>query len=141
MNEKQIEKFLEIVSEINKDYDFNDYVINYIDKEDLEDIKDFEELEDYINDLNNNNNNEITREEVIYYSNAIEYLAKNDASLLDSLELAEELGYTIKDINSELLASLLKTQENEGEYNNFTEELINKLKELDLFNKEGGLNE
>lgn len=141
MNEKQIEKFLEIVSEINKDYDFNDYVINYIDKEDLEDIEDFEELEDYINDLNNNNNNEITQEEIIYYSNAIEYLAKNDASLLDSLELAEELGYTIKDINSELLASLLKTQENEREYNNFTEELINKLKELDLFNKEGSLNE
>lgn len=141
MNKKQIERFLEVVSEINKDYDFNDYVINYIDKEDLEDIEDFEELEDYINNLNNNNNNEITQEEIIYYDNAIEYLAKNDASLLDSLELAEELGYTIKNINSELLASLLKTQENEGEYNNFTEELINKIKELDLFNEKGGLNE
>lgn len=48
--------------------------------------------------------------EVIYYTNAIEYLMKHDASLSRSLELANELGYTTENLNSELLASLLATR-------------------------------
>ena len=31
--------------------------------------------------------------EIIYYSNAIEYLQKNDNSLRESLAIADELGY------------------------------------------------
>jgi len=44
--------------------------------------------------------------EIIYYSKAIVYLQNNDASLIDSLVIAEELGYKIENINSELLATL-----------------------------------
>lgn len=48
--------------------------------------------------------------EIIYYSNAIEYLKENDPSLRDSLEIASEFGYEISNLNSEILASLLSSQ-------------------------------
>ena len=48
--------------------------------------------------------------EIIYYSNAIKFLAENDPSLHESLELAEEFGYSAKDLNSEILASLLASK-------------------------------
>tara|TARA_B100001175_G_scaffold241185_1_gene207521 strand:+ start:960 stop:1394 length:435 start_codon:yes stop_codon:yes gene_type:complete len=44
--------------------------------------------------------------EVIYYHKAMEYLKENDCSLSESVELATEHGYTLENINSELLASL-----------------------------------
>lgn len=53
---------------------------------------------------------EINQEEVIYYSNAMEYLRKNDGSLQLSIGIALELGYELKNVNSELLATLLKQQ-------------------------------
>ena len=56
--------------------------------------------------------------EVIYYASAMEYLMENDNSLRESLEIAHELEYTADKINSELLASLLKSQ---NERENFTE--------------------
>jgi hypothetical protein len=72
--------------------------------------------------------------EIIYYSNAITYLQKNDPSLRESLEIASELGYTIKNINSELLASLLASQnaindflDLENEIENFFSELLTEL--------------
>lgn len=68
--------------------------------------------------------------EIIYYTDAIKYLAENDCSLRNSLEIAAEMGYEIKNINSELLASLLassKAQEDffdlKGEIETFFEEL------------------
>jgi len=45
--------------------------------------------------------------EIVYYSNAMEFLTKHDVSLDVSLEKAEEYGYTPSQLNSELLASLL----------------------------------
>ena len=57
-------------------------------------------------------------QEVIYYASAMEYLMENDNSLRESLEIAHDLGYTADKINSELLASLLKSQ---NERENFTE--------------------
>lgn len=45
--------------------------------------------------------------EIIYYSNAIEFLRNNDPSLQNSLQIAEELGYSPSKLNSEILASLL----------------------------------
>lgn len=48
--------------------------------------------------------------EVIYYSDAIKFLAENDPSLQESLELAEEFGYSAKDLNSVILASLLASK-------------------------------
>lgn len=68
--------------------------------------------------------------DVIYYSNAINYLKENDPSLNESLEIASEFGYTLEDLNSELLASLLASQNArndffglEDEINTFFEDL------------------
>jgi hypothetical protein len=69
---------------------------------------------------------QINQEEVIYYSNAIKYLAENDASLTDSRDLALELGYELKDINSELLATLLQQKNLNEELDN----LVSDIKEL-----------
>lgn len=74
--------------------------------------KDFETSEELIEALRE----QITEDEVIYYSNAINYLSENDASLIESLSLAHDLGYTVDNINSELLATLLQQQ-------NYNEEL------------------
>jgi len=49
--------------------------------------------------------------EVIYYADAIKYLAENDNSLRNSLELADECCFELKNINSETLATLLRQQE------------------------------
>lgn len=68
--------------------------------------------------------------EIIYYSRAIEYLSENDASLRESLAIAGEMGYDTENLNSEILASILASQnvreefsELENEINEFFEEL------------------
>jgi hypothetical protein len=48
--------------------------------------------------------------EIVYYSNAMEYLSENDNSLNESLNLAAELCYEVQNLNSEILASLLASQ-------------------------------
>lgn len=66
---------------------------------------------------------EISEDEVIYYSKAMEYLSNNDASLHESMTLADELGYSPKDINSELLATLLMQQNLNEELNSLVSEI------------------
>lgn len=48
--------------------------------------------------------------EIIYYGIAMQYLAKYDTSLRESLEIASDMGYELKDLSSEILASLLASQ-------------------------------
>ena len=48
--------------------------------------------------------------EIIYYSNAIKYLSEHDPSLTEALGIAEEYGYSVSSLNSEILASLLASQ-------------------------------
>jgi hypothetical protein len=61
--------------------------------------------------------------EVIYYFNAIKYLSENDPSLNQSMSIAYEYGYKTKDINSELLASLLYSQDLREQYSNIESEI------------------
>lgn len=61
--------------------------------------------------------------EVIYYHNAIKYLAENDPGLMESLGLAAEYGYTRDKVNSELLATLLLQQNLRGELEDLRGEL------------------
>ena len=84
---------------------FNDYledicVSDYLNDEELEDIKDAEDL---FEELNDSSAFDI---EIIYYSRAMDYLAENDFSLSESIEIAVEMGYELENINSELLATL-----------------------------------
>lgn len=79
-------------------------------------VETFEELVSYVEE------NNLTDEEVIYYSTAIQYLLKNDASLRESIEIAMEYGYELNSIDSELLATLLKSQKNREEWEEMKEE-------------------
>jgi len=107
MNKKE-----EFFEELSKQLDFsiNEYV-------EVEDIEDYDELYEQLEDQG------AFEQEVIYYYNAIEYLKDNDASLQESMELADEYGYAPRDINSELLASLLKSQKCREEFSELRSEI------------------
>ena len=113
----KIENFL---SELSTEID----VLNYVDIDNIDMSNPFDSICEMIED---NNGFDI---EIIYYSNAIDFLAENDASLHESLEIASEYGYEVQNLNSEILASLLASklareefQELESEINDFFEEL------------------
>ena len=65
--------------------------------------------------------------EIIYYSKAMEYLIENDASLYESIELATEYGYTLDNINSELLASLHASRKKENDFWQFVAPELDKI--------------
>ena len=65
----------------------------------------------------------------VYHYDAMQYLTREDPSLSDSLALAAENGFDIKDINSELLASLHWMEAEANLINNFDfKELIEIIK-------------
>ena len=113
----KIEDFL---NELNTEID----VLNYVDIDNIDLLHPFDSICEMIED---NNGFDI---EIIYYSNAIDFLAKNDQSLQESLEIAFEYGYEVQNLNSEILASLLASKlirdefySLESEINDFFEEL------------------
>lgn len=66
-------------------------------------------------------------QEIIYYNRAMDYLRKHDPSLRESIELALDYGYSIANLNSELLATILASQNNRdsfGEHWNEIESLL-----------------
>lgn len=79
-------------------------IIRAIDMYNIDCGDDIESTLDKVDDYDN------FQQEVIYDHKAMEFLSDNDNSLSESLRLAEELGYGVSDLNSELLASILKTQ-------------------------------
>jgi len=124
MENKRITELKKIIEELEETYDeFNDYVWNFIDEETLKEL-DIEDLEEFLVDLDEDG--AITRTEVIYYTNAMKYLSEKDPSLQESLGLADELGYgrQLFLLNSEVLASLLQTQNNRIDYDKFVKEVI-----------------
>ena len=62
---------------------------------------------------------DVESDSFIYYQNAIAYLAKNDPSLQQSIELAREFGYDLKNIDSVKLADLHSWDDNLEKINNF----------------------
>lgn len=54
--------------------------------------------------------------EILYYGSAMEYLTNNDPSLRESLELASGMGFDLKNLNSETLASLLASENSRSEF-------------------------
>ena len=113
----KIESFL---SELSTEID----VLNYVDIDNIDLLNPFDSIREMIED---NNGFDI---EIIYYSKAIAFLAENDPSLHESLEIASEYGYEVQNLNSEILASLLASKlirdefySLESEINDFFEEL------------------
>lgn len=82
-----------------------------------EDHQSFEDLRQAIEDGNGFD------VEIIYYSRAIEYLMNNDDSLRESLAIADEMGFEVKNLNSETLASLLASQNSREEFNDLESDI------------------
>ncbi len=113
----KIENFL---SELSTEID----VLNLIDIDNIDHNNAYDSIYEMIDD---NGGFDV---EIIYYSRAMEYLKENDPSLNRSLELASDMGFSLNDINSETLASLLASklvreefEELEDEINDFFLEL------------------
>ena len=111
------EKIETFFAELDKQIDLNDNIINYVDIDEIDNDDAFYSIYEMIDE---NGGFDI---EVIYYSNAIKYLQENDPSLNDSLEIASEFGYKLKNVNSEILASLLKSQNVRDEFLYFRDEI------------------
>jgi hypothetical protein len=65
----------------------------------------------------------INEQEIIYYSKALEYLRENDPSLKESLSIASEHCFSLDNLNSEVLATLLYQQELNDELDSYYEEI------------------
>ena len=113
-------KIKDFLSELSTEID----VLNYVDIDNIDHNNAFDSIYQMIED---NNGFDI---EIIYYSNAIDFLAENDPSLQESLEIASDYGYEANNLNSEILASLLASKlvrddfyELESEITDFFEDL------------------
>ena len=100
-----------------------DLTLEYLQEDATEFLSLPDELEDYdthqiFEELHDNGFFDV---EVIYYSKAIDYLKENDASLSESIEIASECGFTLENINSELLASLHASKDRENKFWEYVE--------------------
>ena len=118
----KIEAFLNL---LDAKIEINDKLINYVDIDEIDNDDAFSSIYDMIDENGGFNC------EVIYYSNAIKYLQENDASLMESLEIASDLGYEVKNLNSEILASLLKSQNVRDEFIELRDEINNFFESLE----------
>jgi len=130
MNKKQIENLKLIIKECEadiKEYYFD--LKNFINDKDLINIKTLKELEEYLNELNYNENICSNEAEVIYYTDAMEILTEHDNTLMESLNKAYELGFELKNINSCLLATLIKEEEVLIKYEELIKAILSNLNE------------
>ena len=125
LNQTRTEKIETFFAELDKQIDLNDYIINYVDIDSIDNNDAFTSIYEMIEE------NYGFNIEVIYYSNAIEYLQQNDPSLRESLEIASDLGFEVKNLNSEVLASLLKSQNVRDEFLDFRDEINDFFHELE----------
>lgn len=116
MNTQQANRVKELLTKLNKTSCTRIDLPYYMN----EDINSFEELRDYMEEQG------AFDVDIIYYGNAIQYLMENDDSLTESLELASDMGYEAKNLNSEILASILASHNERIEF----DELESKLAEL-----------
>ena len=79
-------------------------LMDYVDIQDIDLNNAFESIYDMLDEKDAFNI------DIIYYYNAIEYLKEHDNSLNESLNLAAQLCYEVQNLNSEVLASLLASQ-------------------------------
>jgi hypothetical protein len=114
MNTKNTHKTIEnFLSNLQTEVD----ILGYINIEDIDHSEPYNSIYEMIQDNGGFNI------DIIYFSDAINYLKEHDQSLSDSLEIAIEYGYTIENINSELLASLLASRNAEQDFYDLKSEI------------------
>ncbi len=94
-------------------------LMDYVDIQDIDLNNAFESIYDMLDEKDAFNI------EIIYYYNAMEYLKEHDDSLNESLNLAAELCYEIQNLNSEVLASLLASQNARNDFYEKEKEITN----------------
>jgi hypothetical protein len=117
MNNQSKQKLIDFLTLQNIDIDFQYYLGNA-------DFSTFDEICDILD------GDGAFNQEVIYYSKAIKYLQENDPSLQASLEIASDLGYDPKNLNSEILASLHKSEQVRTEFYELQSEIEDLIEEL-----------
>ena len=113
LNQEQRER----VAEFLKGLDISIDILDYVNPEDIDIENAYESILDKLQDNGGFN------VEIIYYSNAIKFLQENDPSLKESLEIASEFGYSLENLNSEVLASLLASRQAEEEFYDLQSEI------------------
>jgi hypothetical protein len=114
---EKIEKFF------REEVAMNDIDVMYFINAD--EVKSFDDVYEAIDNVNGFN------VEVIYYTTAMEYLMARDPSLRESIGIAEEYGYTLKNVTSEELASLLASRECREEFMSYEDEITEFFNDLD----------
>lgn len=114
----RIEKIEEFLSNLDTEID----ILNCVDPENVE------SYDDLYNQIEDSQGFDI---DIIYYSNAIEYLSKNDPSLNESLSIATSMGFDLTSLNSEILASLLASQNAREEFSELENEITEFFEELE----------
>lgn len=102
---------------------------------------DYESIDSFISLEQALENNGYFDGDVIYYNEAMKYLLQNDSSLERSFAIANDMGYTLENLTSEVLASLLKSDnirvrfyECRSEIEDFFADLINFEEEAENLN-------
>lgn len=113
---QKIENFIKTLSVENLDLPY------------LIDAKEVNSFDDMLNQLEENNGFDV---EIIYYASAIKYLSENDNSLRNSLEIAADMGFELKNLNSETLASLLASQTAREDFQELESEITSFFDELE----------
>ena len=125
LNQTRAEKIETFFAELDEQIELNDNIINYVDIDAIDENDAFTSIYEMIEE------NDGFNCDVIYYSNAIKYLQENDPSLRESLEIASDLGYEVKNLNSEILASILKSQNVRDEFLYFRDKINDFFQELE----------
>lgn len=101
---------------------FSDY---FTKPEHVADLYDFDDVFDYLQDCG------AVEVEIIYYYESMKYLIEYDTSLQESLELANDFGYALEDLNSEVLASLHASEAHRAELHELAQEINNTFADID----------
>ena len=105
-----------MINNNNKKQEISDFLSQSISSDLIDDLaeyclqkkwEDSEHLQDYFTDRFW----EMTNEDFVYYYDAIKYLTENDPTLRNSIELATDLGYDMKNLDSCSLANILSQSE------------------------------
>ena len=109
--------FYNLLTELSDKHGLPHDINDFLDDPTRAEINDFDELAEILRE------NGFFDVEILYYNSAMKYLLANDNSLRDSLELADDMGYEVKDLNSELLASLLASEDLQYQFSGLEEEI------------------
>ena len=97
------------------------FITDFLDEQEIEEMFDDSWNADTL--FNRLDRNQAFNIEIIYYYNAMQYLSQHDNSLIESLELAWNMGFGLKGLSSETLASLHASQKAMDDYYNITDEI------------------